>query len=134
MGPCRHCRAGSWGFIPRALEAPAAPETGPGRSTHSRHLTRSASADLRWFYFLSPEDSSLPFLRIIIPSVDFNNWQEHFSGCLILLKDSNLMINSGMVASSLRHKICSAMDTLLPPTLLATRDPPPPPLRCNLRL
>lgn len=122
----RGAGAGSWGFIPRALGAPTASEAGPGRSAHLGCVSESASADLRWLCLLSPGDGSLPFLRLITPPASFNNWQERFSGCLILLKDSNLMINSGMVASSLRHKTRSAVDTSLPPTLLATRDPPPP--------
>ena len=70
----------------------------------------------------SPQDTSLPFFRTIIPLVDFNNQQEHFSGCLILLKDSNLMINGSMAASSLRYKTCSAVDLFPPPTLIPTKN------------
>lgn len=95
----------------------------------TRGASPRAGDDPQWFYFLSVEYTSLLLLRIIIPLVDFNNWQERFSGCLILLKDSNLMINGGMVASSHRHKTQSAMDALLPPT--PARDPPP--LRRSLR-
>ena len=106
------CAASPW----RALIS-----TGQWCELKEQHRESQGSPPLVLFSFTcSPQDTSLPFFRTIIPLVHFNNQQEHFSGCLILLKDSNLMINGSMAASSLGYKTCSAVDMFPPPTLIPT--------------
>lgn len=104
VGNYSTCRGGAWRAVPGA--GPWQELREPDRAGTSRH----------WFILFCtlPGRHVIPFFRTVIPLVGFNNWQGHFPGCLILLKDSNAMINGGTAASGLSYATCSAPDTRSP--------------------